>query len=594
MFKSRKLIWQLYRPYLLIMVMSLLLVALYASNFLKHLYLGQIADLLNEKALLFEKTLSRVDPDMSDVNANEVDKVCKEIGYLISTRFTVILPNGTVIGDSHEDPKKMDNHALRPEIQTAFDGIVGINTRFSKTLNTEYMYVALPVMKKGKVKAVIRTSMPTSDIDKTLNKIYYKIFLGGIVIAIISAFFSFAISSRINRPINEMKHGAARFANGDLDFRLDVPSSEEMDALADAMNNMAAQLNERIKTITSQRNELEAVLSSMVEAVVAVDSNECIIECNQAAESLFGIDFKKVRGGKIQDTINNAYLHHFISNIIKSGATIDSDNILQIGSGQFLQAHGTPLKDSDGDSIGALIVFNDVTRLKTLENIRRDFVANVSHELKTPITSIKGFVETLKDGAVNDPDNANRFLDIILKHADRLNAIIEDLLSLSRVEQETENEEITFSKIYVKDVLSNSLFMCQNKAEEKDIILSLECDDTIYVKGTSELLEQAVVNLIDNAIKYSDTGGRVNVEAKHKNKEVEIKIEDWGTGIPTEHLSRIFERFYRVDKARSRELGGTGLGLAIVKHIVQIHNGRTSVESIVGKGSRFYIYLPLV
>ena len=208
------------------------------------------------------------------------------------------------------------------------------------------------------------------------------------------------------------------------------------------------------------------------------------------------------------------------------------------------------------------------------------------------ITSIKGFVETLRDGAVNDPDNVNRFLDIILKHSDRLNAIIEDLLSLSRVEQETENEEITFSKLHIKDVLSNSLFLCQNKAEEKDIILSLECDDTLCVKGTSELLEQAVVNLVDNAIKYSGAGGRINVMATRKAKEVEIKIQDWGSGIPAEHLPRIFERFYRVDKARSRELGGTGLGLAIVKHIVQIHNGRTSVESEVGKGSKFYIYLP--
>ena len=319
---------------------------------------------------------------MSDIDSNDVDTVCKEAGYLISTRFTIILPDGRVIGDSYEDPSKMDNHALRPEIQAAYNGLVGVNTRFSKTLNTKYMYVALPVIKNGNVKAVIRTSMPTSVIDKTLNLIYFKIFLSGIVVAIISAFFSFAISSRINRPINEMKHGAARFAKGELDFRLNVPSSEEMEALADAMNNMAAQLNERIKTITSQRNELEAVLSSMVEAVVAVDSDECIIECNQAAETLFNIDFKQVRGEKIRDVINDTYLHHFISNIVSSGTTNENENIVQLGSDRYLQAHGTPLRDSEGKSIGALIVVNDVTRMKKLENIRRDFVANVSHELK--------------------------------------------------------------------------------------------------------------------------------------------------------------------------------------------------------------------
>ncbi len=358
------------------------------------------------------------------------------------------------------------------------------------------------------------------------------------------------------------------------------------------MNSMADQLNRRIQTITSQRNELEAVLASMTEAVIAVDADERIMNCNHAAETLFGISLGVARGRTIQETVRNSHLQHFINSVFSSPVPLSEDIILQFQPDRFLQAHGTLLRDSGNRAIGALIVLNDITRLKTLENIRRDFVANVSHELKTPITSIKGFVETIRDGAMGDPATTRRFLEIILRHTDRLNSIIEDLLSLSRVEQESEHDSMPVETVRAEDLLRNVLQVCERKAREKNITIRTEHAEDIKFLGNSALIEQATVNLVDNSIKYSNPGSTVSLSIRRGGNEVSVRVEDEGIGIPEKHLPRIFERFYRVDKARSREMGGTGLGLAIVKHIVQAHNGHITVSSTPGKGSTFTIHLP--
>jgi two-component system phosphate regulon sensor histidine kinase PhoR len=260
----------------------------------------------------------------------------------------------------------------------------------------------------------------------------------------------------------------------------------------------------------------------------------------------------------------------------------------------YLQAHGTFIKDHDGKSFGALIVLNDITQMKRLENIRRDFVANVSHELKTPITSIIGFVETLSQGAIDDKENAGRFLEIIARHADRLNAIIEDLLLLSRIEGHEEDDSgVVKEASKIKSILSSALLICEPKASTKNIHLALQSPDEIKADVNAPLLEQAVINLVDNAIKYSEEGSHVRVEASAEGEEILIRVIDDGCGIPEEHIPRLFERFYRVDKARSRNLGGTGLGLAIVKHIVNAHGGIIEVESIPQKGSTFTIRIPI-
>ena len=238
------------------------------------------------------------------------------------------------------------------------------------------------------------------------------------------------------------------------------------------------------------------------------------------------------------------------------------------------------------------MVLNDMTNIKRLERIRRDFVANASHEIRTPITSIKGFVETLQEGAIEDPETANRFLGIIKKHSDRLNAIVEDLLHLSKIEKEAERGEIFLEQGNLRTVLEETLEACQQSAEEKNIRIKLDCDKGLSARINSSLLIQAVINLVDNAIEYSEAGDEVVVSCGRSNGEVTLSVKDNGSGIEKKHIPRLFERFYRVDKARSRTLGGTGLGLAIVKHIVQIHRGEISVQSRPGKGSTFTIHLP--
>jgi two-component system phosphate regulon sensor histidine kinase PhoR len=298
-------------------------------------------------------------------------------------------------------------------------------------------------------------------------------------------------------------------------------------------------------------------------------------------------------GRTLQETIRNTALQQFVTGIMKSDRPLEDNLLLGENQDRHVQAHGTVLRGADGAAIGALVVLNDVTHLRHLEKVRQDFVANVSHELKTPITSIKGFVETLLSGALDDHKEAERFLKIVSKHANRLNAIINDLLSLSKVEQGTERSAaIDLNEGCLQSVVKAAVQLCETRADLKNVTIRTACRESVNAMINARLLEQAVVNLLDNAIKYSEDGGTVTVACSRSDHETTLSVTDEGCGIPAEHQSRLFERFYRVDKARSRELGGTGLGLSIVKHIAQSHGGRIEVQSVVGKGSVFTIYLP--
>jgi two-component system phosphate regulon sensor histidine kinase PhoR len=362
------------------------------------------------------------------------------------------------------------------------------------------------------------------------------------------------------------------------------------------MNQMAAHLDDRIRTVLRQRNEQEAVLASMVEGVLAVDLEERILRLNRAAGRLLGVRPEQAEGRRIQEVVRKADLQRFVARALANREPVEGDIVLRDAEEgeRFLQAHGTVLRGAQGQEIGALIVLNDVTRLRRLETLRRDFVANVSHELKTPITAIKGFVETLLDGAVADPDDAQRFLQIITRQADRLNAIIDDLLDLSRIEQEAEKGGIPLARGALRPVLEAAVQACSMSAREKPLQIVLHCSGELAAQINAPLLEQAIVNLLTNAIKYSEPAGRVVVDAAQFGDKVMVKVQDWGCGISPEHLPRLFERFYRVDKARSRKQGGTGLGLAIVKHIVQSHGGEVVVHSTPGQGSTFTLILPAV
>lgn len=591
---KKRLLWQLYPSYLLITLTSLVAVGWFASNELEESFHRTVRDKLQYQAQAIDRQSGE---RFTAADAAYLLQMSRDVVAPASSddphrsRATLVLPSGDVICETAKD-EPLENHADRPEIREALAGRVGWSTRHSATLGEDMMYVAVPVRRHGQTVGVARTSLPLRSINSDVRAVQWKIATGGLVIAVLAALVSLVISRRIARPMEEMRTGAERFARGELGYKMAVPDTAEMGGLAESLNQMASQLSERIRTITRQNNEQRAVLASMVEGVLAVDTDQRVISLNKAAAQLLGNPQLDGQRRSLQEVVRNADLRRFVSQALISDESIEGDILLHGDPDRVLQAHGTALRDGGGQSIGAVIVLNDVTSFRRLENIRRDFVANVSHELKTPITSIKGFVETLLDGALHNADDAERFLRIIAKQADRLNAIIEDLLSLSKIEQSEDGVDIVLEPAPIRDVLDAALYDCQAKAQERHIDVQLQCDERLRARINAPLLEQAVVNLLDNAIKYSDHGGRILVRASQDAHEVSIAIRDEGCGIPAEHLSRIFERFYRVDKGRSRKQGGTGLGLSIVKHIVNVHHGRVTVESTAGRGSVFTIVLP--
>jgi two-component system phosphate regulon sensor histidine kinase PhoR len=589
MARKKRLLWHLFPSFLLITIISLVAVTWYASRSLRAFFLEQTASDLKARARLFESQILRyIDP----LEEKNIDLLCKDIGKGASTRFTVILTSGKVAGDSEEDPALMDTHLDRPEFIQALNSPFGMSIRYSRTLDKNMMYVGVPITVNNRILAVVRASIPVTAIDALLRNIRNDIALGGLIIAVFAAILSLVISRRIARPIEQIKRTAESIAHGNFQARSQVDQSDEIGSLSDAINQMAAQLRDRIDTVMRQRNEIEAMLSSMSEGIIAVDEEERILSMNQAAAAMFSCDINEAQGRSIQEVVRNTVLHDFVKKALTSQGPVEKDIVLYSDVERIINAHGTVLQGGDEHRVGALIVLNDVTRLWRLENIRRDFVANVSHEIRTPITAIKGFVETLRDGSVKDPKESRRFLGIVEKHVDRLEAIIEDLLSLSRIERGVEGEHIMLQEGLIRDILLTAIQVCEVKAAPKKISLELSCNDELRANINSALLEQAVVNLIDNAVKFSDDGSTILVKAAQINGQISISVRDQGCGIEKEHLSRLFERFYRADKARSRQMGGTGLGLAIVKHIAQAHGGRVSVESTPRKGSTFSIHIP--
>jgi two-component system phosphate regulon sensor histidine kinase PhoR len=440
---------------------------------------------------------------------------------------------------------------------------------------------------------VARRNDNPADIDEQLSRLRGQVLGAAAGIAVVAAIGAWFLARRISRPIEEITAGAQQLAQGQTGERFAIHDANELAVLADSLNQLARQLEERGQTIGRKGNEQEAVLASMAEGVLAVDSDERVISLNRAAAHLIGGKPFDMRGRRLAEVVRNADLRRFAHRALESDEPIEDEMILHGEREKILHLRGAALRDGGSHSIGAVIVFSDVTDYHRLERVRRDFVANVSHELKTPIASIKGFVETLLDGAIEHRDDALRFLKIIATQSERLESIIEDLLSLSKIERAEEAGDLPLASSPIRPVLEAAILDCQPQAADRQIEVHLDCDDHLMATINSPLLEQAIVNLLDNAIKYSEAGSSVAIDAQASHAEVMISVRDHGCGVEQEHLPRLFERFYRVDRARSRKLGGTGLGLAIVKHIVQAHRGQITVSSTFGEGSTFTVHLPL-
>ena len=581
-----KLFWRVYLWLFTCAMLAFALAGWHANRSLRQVYQAQVAVELHSQA---EWAASEIRRFSLKPEGEGVDRRCKELGGLTVSRVTVVLPDGRVIGDSDSDPAGMENHGNRPEIRAALAGGIGRSERFSDTMRRTLAYLAVPVWQEGQVAAVVRTAMPLADIDQTLRAATREVGVGVLVAAGLFALASSVLVRRVSRPLEAMEQVAERLAAGDLQARVADPTGgREMRALARALNQMAEQLGARMETITSQRNELKAVLASMTEGVLAVDSGGQMLHCNAAAARLLGLDEAQERGRLMEEVVRHSELQKFIRGIQTTGGAAEAE--IQLPGERAVKLHGAPLEDAAGRKIGALVVLSDTTRLQRLEKMRQDFVANVSHELKTPITALRGGVDTLLDAERTEEDR--HFIAMMARQVERLWAIVGDLLSLSRLEHDGQAGRIAREPGPVRDVLRRAAGNFAKAAEAKRMTVAVECPEGLVAPINAPLLEQAVGNLIDNAIKYSGEGTRVAVSAEAVNGEgVLIRVKDEGPGIEQRHLPRIFERFYRVDQARSRALGGTGLGLAIVKHIAQAHGGSVSVESTPGRGSLFTLRL---
>ncbi|MBN2591255.1 MAG: PAS domain-containing protein [Sedimentisphaerales bacterium] len=588
---KHRFLWQLYAAFLVIVIISVDGVGWYASKSFYNFYLNEISESLKSRAYLIEGQLKSY---LRNQNYKETDNFCKQLAEKSSTRITVILRDGVVIADSDEIPSQMENHAKRPEFQQVVDDKkdIGKSIRYSSTLGKKMMYLAIPIKQDDEILAVVRTAVPVTAINQTLKSIYNKLLIIGIITAICMALLSLYISRKISLPIEQMTEVAKNVAAGRLDMRLPIPDTAEFADLAKASNEMLRQLNSKIDVISAERSQIQAILSSMIEGVLAVDSLGHIVSINKTAANLLKINSSNCQNRSIEEVIRNPQLQQYIRNTIDNKQPTETESLVLNEEGCFLQLYGSSLTDNKGNKNGAVLVLHDITRTRRLEEMRRDFVANVSHELKTPITSIKGFVETLQDGAIDNPLEAKRFLEIIARHAERLNAIVDDLLSLSVLEEDLDKRRLSFENANLKPLLNSTAELAKMKAEQKNITIEVTCEENIYAQINPALIEQAVLNLIDNAIKYSPNDSKILVNAQVDGKEVKINVSDQGSGIGTEHLEHIFERFYVVDKSRSRKLGGTGLGLSIVKHIAQVHGGYITVESKINQGSTFIIHLP--
>ncbi len=575
---------------LLVALATLIIITLTSLDAFRRAYHQHIAEDLATYARLFQHEIKA---HLETGAYEELGRRCHDWTTQTGARVTVMAPDGTVLADSEHDPATMDNHGERAEVRDALTHKSSSSIRYSDTLNLNMFYHAFSLYRDADLIGVGRVALPLAHVHAVLAWVYLRIFVAAAGVALLTLLISMLVSRSLNRSVETMTVGVRRFAQGDFSDPLPIPRLSEAAMLSESLNEMAAQLNERLRSVIKERNQQEAVLSSMVEGVLAVDNHGRIMTFNQATARLTGINFDQTQNAFLREIAPNTPLSQFVLQILNSAKPKESEfgNLSQ--GGRILQVHGSVLRDAHGKGIGAVVVLNDVTRLRRLEQVRRDFVANVSHELRTPITSIKGFVETLLDGALESPEDARRFLEIVAKQSDRLNAILGDLLMLSRVEEGEEKASIELGLMGIREPLEAAMQLCVKKASAKDIAISLECAPDIEARINPSLFEQAVTNLIDNAVKYSPSGSEVAIRAG-QDGEVVINVEDRGCGIAAEHLPRLFERFYRVDKARSRALGGTGLGLAIVNHVITAHGGRVTVESAPGAGSTFSIYLPAV
>ncbi|MFA5147415.1 MAG: ATP-binding protein [Candidatus Omnitrophota bacterium] len=576
--------------YVLVILVSFAFIAFFLDKKLEENSLHNIESSLITQARLIEdqitaESIKREDPASLGI-------LVKTLGSRTSCRITVIDRRGMVLADS-EKPKQeiahMENHINRPEVMAALAGNIGIDTRYSSTIKIDMLYVALPLKDDGEINGILRLALPLESVQRTLSTIRRIVVIGLIFALLLALILGYIVAGSTIRPINRMIHVSRRFSEGDFSRRILQGPKDEIGELANTLNRMAQDIEDKIKEVKTQNQKLAAIFNSMIEGVIVVDKEGRIISINPTIEKIFAVSKKDAEKKTFLEVIRNNNISDVINSVLEKGEPVSAELTLIYPIRKISEISATPIFDNN-EVAGCLVVIHDITEIRKLETMRSDFIANVSHELKTPLTSIKGFIETLLEGALDDKENSRNFLAIIQEHAERLNNLVNDLLSLSHLESKEaalEKGDINLRRL-AEGVISG--FGSQLKKKKIEVRDELAAD--LSIRADKDRMEQVFTNLIDNAIKFNKEKGTIKIYSRDLNDSIKIIIEDSGIGIPDKDIARIFERFYRVDKARSRELGGTGLGLSIVKHIVELHNGSVGVESTEGFGSKFWLVLP--
>ena len=572
---KRSFFSKIFIGYLLIIFALSSLTLVLSLNTIREFYRDTLTDHLRTLAYTLNSETARL---LDTGRANQLDGFIKTVGSKIQTRITVIATDGTVLADSEENIQSMENHSHRPEVVEALQGKTGKSIRFSSTVSRDMLYVAIPLEKDGQIAGVIRTSLFLGDIDNLLTKLNYHvagISLGIVFIALLAAFL---ISNSVVRPIRHLTLAARKVASGDFSARVFLKTKDELRGLADSFNRMNEEMEKMFSELGQQKEELESIIDSLQEGLLVLDKQGRVILSNESFRKI--IRNQAVEGKFYWEIMRNPRFPELLKKAGLEKKKFTEDLTL---ADRVFMCSVTPLQGGDG----IVSIFYDITEIRNTEKIKKDFVINVSHELRTPLTAIKGYVETLRKEVGTTP--GNRYLEIVERNTDRLVNIVNDLLLLSSLE---EKAALELEDIDLGGFLENVIRIFDQRLKDKQLSLVIDVKENLPpIKADLFKLEQMLANLLDNAVKYTDRG-EITVSMDVHDKRVRIQVRDTGIGIPKDDIPRIFERFYVVDKSRSRKSGGTGLGLSIVKHIVLLHHGTIDIESALGKGTSVTVTLP--
>ena len=550
--------------------------------------LGSVAAVIHDEARAVLRPGAR---------ASAAQDLAVRVARATGARVTLIAPDGRVLAESERafgDVAALENHAARPEVREALAGRTGRALRRSATTEAPLLYVAVPVREEPRVLGVLRLALPLSAVTASYATLHQVMLAGGAVALLVALGIGIFVAGRVTRPVVEMQSIARQMSEGSFLVRAPTRSTDEIGTLGRSLNVMAGRLREKIQDLEQEQAKITAMLDAMIEGVVAVDGHEHILLMNEQARAMFGLGSSRGEGKPFLEVIRNADLHEIFRAVHAGGAGLALRQEIEMTSPAYriVGVNAVGLSPVAGGP-GVVMVLHDLTALRQLERVRTEFVANVSHELRTPLTAIQGYLETLLSGALEEPENARRFLEIVLRHSERLGRLLNDLADLSNIEL----GKVTLRKepVRLDELVGSVVAIIGPRAARSRVAVTADTPAELpAVAADRDRLVQILINLVDNAVKYTPEGGAVTVTARGTgNGVVEIAVADTGIGIPAADLPRITERFYRVDKARSRELGGTGLGLAIVKHLVLAHGGELRIESLEQQGTTVRFTLPI-